>query len=123
MTLTPEQVQRVLALCAAFDNRTPQTAVVAAWTQVFAQDGELTLHDALAAVTQHYATETIWIMPAHIRRIAEQIRRARRATLPPVEELMAGVDPDDPRWSEIRREREQQYLTGQRAITTQGATP
>lgn len=73
--MTPDDTKTVLAKCAAFDNRNPDRMAVAAWTEALDQD--VTLQDALAAVSQHYAITREWIMPADINTRTRNIRRAR----------------------------------------------
>lgn len=65
----------VLAKAAAFDRRTIGEADILAWHDALA---DLPLGDCLAAVTEHYRDSTDWLMPAHIRRTANDLDRARR---------------------------------------------
>ena len=81
-------VQRILAKCAAFDNRNPDPMAVAAWAE--ALDRDVTVQDALAAVSVYYANTRQWIMPSDVnaacramraRRISDEIER-KGALLP-----------------------------------------
>lgn len=65
----------VLAKAAAFDRRTVGEADILAWHDAL---GDLPAGDCLAAVTEHYRESTEWLMPAHVRRIADTLDRARR---------------------------------------------
>lgn len=69
--MTPSQTAELLGLCAAFDRRTIGKADVLAWQTVL---GDIEFDAAKRAVTQHYATETRWIMPADIRTAVQQQR-------------------------------------------------
>jgi hypothetical protein len=72
--MTPGDTARVLGACALYDNRTVGVADAAAWHKVI---GDLDAADAIEAVTRHYAESTERIMPAHVRRLAAEIRRER----------------------------------------------
>lgn len=73
--MTPQEAAVVLGKCAAFDNRRPDPVTTAAWAE--ALDPNLTLTDALAIVTDHYANSREWIMPADINTRSRMIRRQR----------------------------------------------
>lgn len=73
--MTPSQTAELLTFCAAFDRRTIGKSDVLAWHTVL---GNLDYEAARQAVTQHYATETRWIMPADI---ISKVRAKRRARL------------------------------------------
>ena len=109
--MTPDDARAVLAKAAAFDNRTPSQFAAAAWAEALA-DTDAPLADALAAVTVHYRESREWLMPVHVIEGVERIARARRATIPPVEELMSGIDLDHPDWMRLRRAREAAVLAG-----------
>lgn len=70
-----EEVGAVLAKAAAFDNRTIGDANLLAWHEVL---GDLDVRDCLAAITRHHSESTEYLMPGHVRRLAEQIRKERR---------------------------------------------
>jgi hypothetical protein len=92
--MTPDEVARLLAKCAAYDQRTVGRTDIAAWTEALA---DVELVDALPAVTGHYRNTTRRAMPADIReRSAEHRdmrRRAERRT--PLAELPPGVHESD----------------------------
>jgi hypothetical protein len=68
------EIARVLTKAAAFDLRTVGEGDILAWADAI---GDLDLPDALAAVSRHYRTSTERLMPAHIRRHVDEIRRER----------------------------------------------
>ncbi len=70
------ETARLLAAIAAFNNRTIGEADVEAWQSVLP---DATLDDAMEAVRRHYAENTEWLMPAHIRRIIRDIHSEREA--------------------------------------------
>jgi hypothetical protein len=72
--VTPAETAKLLALCAAYDNRTTGRADTAAWHQVV---GDFTYADAQAAVVAYYRDNRERIMPADVRRGVSAIRRAR----------------------------------------------
>lgn len=86
--MSPGDAARVLAYCMMFDGREmpkdPEMAkeFVMAWYSVI---GDLDLPDALEAVRRHYMISSKWAMPVNVRDGAAQIRRERRAALPPHE--------------------------------------
>lgn len=120
--LSEQAVTQILATAAGFDNRKPSDTALQLWTVALNLGGPPRLEDAVEAVVRHYATSTEYLMPSHVLAGARAVASARRAALPPVEVLMAGVDPDDPEWSAIRRSREDRWLTSNRTAITQGAT-
>lgn len=65
----------VLAKAAGFDNRTVGDANILAWHEVL---GDLDVRDCLRAITLHHSDSTEYLMPAHIRRIAEKVRSDRQ---------------------------------------------
>lgn len=70
-----EETAAVLAKAQAYDRRTIGKTDVLAWHEALA---DLTVADALGAVAAHYRDSTEWLMPAHVRRHAGDIDRARR---------------------------------------------
>jgi|SRR5690606_17625076 len=72
--MTPAETAKVLAACAAFDQRTVGKADVAAWHNAL---GELEYQDARDAVTRHYRTSTERIMPMHVLHYAREIESER----------------------------------------------
>jgi hypothetical protein len=65
----------LLALIARYDNRRVDDATVIAWHAVL---GDLLPGDCQAAVFRHMGTSDAYLMPVHIRRLAEEIDRERR---------------------------------------------
>lgn len=70
-----EQAAFVLAKAAALDNRNQSDAAILAWHEVI---GDLDYQDALQAVAVHRRESTEYLMPVHIRRIAEKLRSERQ---------------------------------------------
>jgi hypothetical protein len=64
------ETARLLATVAAYNNRTVGEADVEAWQAVLS---DVDLDDAKAAVREHYAEQTEWIMPAHVRRLVRDM--------------------------------------------------
>lgn len=77
--MTPGEMARVLAKCAAYDQRTIGDADVAAWHEAV---GDLGYDDALAAVTRHYRTSRDRMWPADLREQVVAIRNARHQDEP-----------------------------------------
>lgn len=80
--MTPAEAAELLGYCAAYDRRTLSKLDAQAWAAALP---DITLDDARQAVVQHYATETAWLMPAHVRQLVKTMRRNRldRDALPP----------------------------------------
>jgi hypothetical protein len=72
----------LLALCAAFDQRTLGEADVEAW---HAAIGDLAYEDSRQAVIAHYRESRERIMPADVRQRVTAIRKARLDAAGPVE--------------------------------------
>jgi hypothetical protein len=70
-----EETTAVLAKAASFDNRTVGAVNVMAWHEII---GELDIRDCLRAITLHHSDSTEYLMPAHVRRIAEKVRSERQ---------------------------------------------
>lgn len=70
-----EEVQLVLAKCAAFDSRRPDPATVLAWAD--ALDRDVTVDDAIAAVTTYYAGSRERIMPSDVNAACLAMRAQR----------------------------------------------
>jgi len=78
----PAEVAKLLAKCAAYDQRTVGEADVLAWHEILAR---VDLADAFEAVRRHYAESRERVMPADILRLSRQIREERnRATAEPL---------------------------------------
>lgn len=91
--MTAADVARLLALAAAFDQRTVGREDVAAWASVI---GTLDVEDAAHAIRDHYAdprASTRRVMPSDVLERCRLYARQRLSTraLPPPR-----VDPDDP---------------------------
>lgn len=69
-----EQTAHVLAKAAALDNRNQSDAAILAWHEVIE---DLDYRDALEAVAVHRRESTDYLMPVHVRRIADRLRRER----------------------------------------------
>jgi hypothetical protein len=76
MGMSLSEVAKVLAKASAFDGRKLSDAQAMAWQEVI---GHLELADCLAAVTEHHSTSDTYLMPVHVRRIAEAAAARRRA--------------------------------------------
>jgi hypothetical protein len=68
------QTAKLLSMIAAFNNRTIGEADVAAWQSVLP---DVELPDAEEAVRRHYAENTEWLMPAHVRHLVRDIVQER----------------------------------------------
>lgn len=92
--MTPSQTAELLGFCSAFDRRTVGKADVLAWQTVL---GDIDYNAARAAVTEHYATETRWIMPADIRQAVRTNRATAAADFqgPGLPAEIPDADPDD----------------------------
>jgi hypothetical protein len=84
------EVTALLAICASFDNRKPNTETVTAWTAALGDLGFIAARDAVVA---HYQESREWIMPADIRRRVRADRKSRIED--DVIPMPAGLDPDD----------------------------
>jgi hypothetical protein len=88
--MEPEAIGDVLAVAAAFDNRTVGVADNAAWFKVIGHLNQAEVEDAIIA---HYAETTDRIMPAHVLTRVGKIRALRLAHAGP--EAVPDADPDD----------------------------
>ena len=66
------QVAGLLTVVASFDRRTLGEADVLAWHSALY---DLDFEDCRCAVATHFAHETAWLMPAHIRKIVKASRQ------------------------------------------------
>jgi hypothetical protein len=73
--MKPSEAAKLLAVAAAFDNRTVGETDATAWSLAL---GDATLAEASAAVVEHYTTSTERVMPAHV---VAAVRSNRRANL------------------------------------------
>lgn len=76
MSLTYEQVALILNAASQFDNRTVTPEMMVAWHPILSH---LDYADAQAAVADHYAHSTTWLMPKHIIEGANEFRVKREA--------------------------------------------
>lgn len=63
--LTHDQVVDLLTAVSAYDNRKPNPASIMAWGKA-AELGRWTFAEALDAVHAHFASDTDYLMPAHV---------------------------------------------------------
>lgn len=118
--MTPDEAARLLAACAAFDNRQPSEVAKRAWARALAKipfDD-----DCIEAVARYYATPAkdgarLWIQPADVLKHRTLIRAERLETF--VYEPPAGLD--DPDY--LRRLRGQQYAIGSGTIPAPSQAP
>ena len=73
--MIPEDIPRLLAMAAARDNRKANQGMALAWFQDL---GDLDFDVAVEAMNRHYRTSDAYLMPVHIRRLAEEVDRERR---------------------------------------------
>ncbi|MBN9108596.1 MAG: hypothetical protein J0I34_07415 [Pseudonocardia sp.] len=94
-----QQVRQLLAVVIAYDNRKLADANILAWTEA-ARRGRWTLAEAVDAVHEHYASQSVWLMPGHVSATIRARRQdlAQReqagyqiAAAAEVRELVAGV--------------------------------
>lgn len=65
MSLSEEQIKHLLVTAMAYDNRKPGESHVSAWGEAAWRE-RWDYHGALEAIHAHYATNTSFLMPAHI---------------------------------------------------------
>jgi len=68
------ETTQALALAQAYDNRTVGEVNIRAWFSILVHADAA---DVMAAIRQHYAEHTDWIMPAHILRAVKVMQEAR----------------------------------------------
>lgn len=108
--MNPDDTAKLLAACAAFDNRQPSEIAKRAWARAL-HDIPLD-DDCFDAVARYYGTpardgKRLWIQPADIRVHRDAIRAERLTNFvyePPTDRL------DDPDY--LRRLRSQRYAVG-----------
>ncbi|MGW4119863.1 hypothetical protein [Nocardia sp. NPDC004711] len=71
--LTNDEIVTLLQIITAYDNRSVDSATVAAWREA-GRRRRWTFDEAVEAVHVHYSHNTAWLMPGHITQI---IRRDR----------------------------------------------
>jgi hypothetical protein len=87
------------------------TPVLSTWHELLA---DLRVEDAMEAVANHRRASNEWLTPHHVIAGVKAIRAARLEAMPPLAELMAGVDPNMPghRYAAIYRERIAHFADG-----------
>jgi hypothetical protein len=89
MSMTVEQVLKVLAKIALIDSRQVDELIALEWFDII---GDLEFEDAIAAVKRHRQTSTEYLMPAHVMNLVSEIRagksRRSRAAIAALEESM-----------------------------------
>lgn len=73
--MTRDEVIDLLTVAAVYDNRKPDPAMLAGWTET-ARRARWTHPLAIDAIHEHYTNSTERIMPAHITRHVQAARRA-----------------------------------------------
>lgn len=63
---------QLLTVIASYDRRTLGEADVISWHGAI---GDLSFEECRDAAVKHYATQTDWLMPAHVRRLAVATRQ------------------------------------------------
>jgi hypothetical protein len=106
--MNPQEVGQVLAVCAAFDQRTVGASDILAWLDVI---GDLPCRDAMQAVKDHYRVNRERITVADIRERVVAMRRARLVNVEDID-LVGDVDPDDPQWHRILQGRRAALMDG-----------
>lgn len=86
------EAARLLALVASFNNRTIGEADVVAWQSVL---DDIALADAEEAVRRHFRKSAEWIMPVHIRNLAEEVTGERAKAQRKWEAGQYGVPPGE----------------------------
>jgi hypothetical protein len=115
------ETAQALGLAQAYDNRTVGEVNVRAWHAIL---GDCDAADVMEAIRRHYAVETTWIMPAHIRlsvgvMVSERKNAERRTGWAPGQ---AGV-PKDQAMPEITGGEDPGWFAGaiQQAASTSAA--
>lgn len=72
--MTPDEAAVVLAKAASYDNRKPSAEMATSWAQALS---DIDVRSALQAVIAHYAADTSFVMPAHVRNRARPESDAR----------------------------------------------
>ena len=98
--MNPNDVAAILAKCAAYDNRTPAQATVAAWTEALE---DMPVADALKFVADHYAQSREWIMPADLNIAWKRIRTERQRAISEAERPQPPQDATTEQFLAFRR--------------------
>lgn len=96
--MTPKDAAKLLTIASAFDNRKIAAEAAVAWAA--ALDG-LRPVDVAAAIREHYAESTDFLMPAHLRRL---VRRVRSKRIEAAAALMPAFPADPAEFIAARRE-------------------
>jgi hypothetical protein len=108
--MRPHEAAELLALAAAFDQRTVGEADALAWAEAL---GNINQADARAAVTEHYRNETRRLMPVDV---LTGVRRIRSNRLAEFAEQVPDADPDDvPAYLAALREQRYRAASGETA--------
>ena len=101
--MTPADAAEVLALAAAFDNRSVGEANALAWSA--ALDERVTVDDAKRIVTEHYSRSREWIMPSDVNAASAILRRSRldRMATPEPPETLGGDPAREIEWQRAYR--------------------
>lgn len=92
MTLYTDEITRLLAIAAGYDNRRPGELNTAAWHDA-SHRGRWTFEEAAEAVKEHYANKVEFVMPAHVTEIIRTHRRRAEAERQQREMLEAPRNP------------------------------
>ncbi len=84
-----EEAATLLGLAAARDNRKPSQAMALAWHEDL---GDLDFDVAREALGRHYRTSTDYLMPVHIRLLAEDVVRERRRAIREAKEASLAIE-------------------------------
>lgn len=99
MNLT--ETSQLLTVIARYDNRRVDDATVYAWQGVL---GDLPYDDCMAGVQAHFATDTAYLMPAHVRRAVLQLREDRVRQKPhEIRAIPSRFEDDDDRKERLAR--------------------
>jgi len=108
--MRPHEAAELLALAAAFDQRTVGEADALAWAEAL---GNINQADARTAVTEHYRHETRRLMPVDV---LTGVRRIRSNRLAEFAEQVPDADPDDvPAYLAALREQRYRAASGEAA--------
>ncbi len=107
--MDPVEATKLLAHCAAFDNRKPSKAASIAWAEALKDTPADP--DAFAAVARFYSKPTVdgnldgtrWIQPHHVRQLRKEIRGERT---PAADSLIYPAIPGETGAEYVRRRRE-----------------
>lgn len=70
-----EETGALLAKAAGYDNRTIGQGNVLAWHEALS---DLRIDDCLQAIALHHRSSAEYLMPVHVRRLAQEVRRERQ---------------------------------------------